>query len=113
MYNRLEEELKVREKSLGLRVADLFALPDALARLLSWMIRQKQVQIAEINEFVGDEAAAKDLLVEAMERGLVRQYERHGAVYYRVRMAPKPAREGLSNLWDTLLSKIEDEGGAR
>ena len=114
LFNRLEQELQAREQSLGLRMSDLLTLPEALSALLTWMIRQGQVGLADVVAFVGqDEASARARLAEAMDRGYVREIELRGATFYRVRLAPKRGRELPANLWQALDVKCDQdkEGG--
>ena len=108
LFNRLEGELEAREQSLGLRMADLLTLPEALGALLTWMIRQGQVSLADVVAFVGqDETSARARLAEALDKGYVREIEMRGVTYYRVRLAPKRGRELPENLWAALDAKVE------
>lgn len=112
MFNRLKVELDARKQSLGLRMGDLITLPDGLRNLLSWMIRKKQVSLADIIEFVGnDERAAKDLLAEALSKGYVREIEMRGVTSYCVRLAPKRPRDRLKSIWQALEARVENQEG--
>ena len=53
MFNRLEGELDARENARGLRMSDLIELPVELRKLLNWILRQKQVNLAQVNEHIG------------------------------------------------------------
>ena len=115
LFGRLEGELEAREQSLGLRMADLLTLPEPLSRLMKWMIRQRQVSLADAATFLGeDEASARRLLAEAQGKGYVREIELPSATLYRVRLAPRGSRELPANLWQALESKVEQgEDGTR
>lgn len=43
LFNRLQGELEAREKSPGLNMSDLLALPEPQSGLLRWMVRKGQV----------------------------------------------------------------------
>jgi hypothetical protein len=104
----LEGELEAREQGLGLKMADLLTLPEALGRVLKWMMRQQQVSLADVAAFLGqDEAAARALLADAQGRGYVREIEMRGATLYRVRLAPTRGRGLPANLWQALDARVE------
>ncbi len=108
LFNRLEGELEAREKSSGLQMSDLLALPDPESGLLNWMIRQGQVALSDVSTFLGqDETRAHTLLEDLCGRGYVRAIEMRGVTQYRVRLAPKRGRALSSNLWAALDDKVE------
>ncbi len=106
LFDRLDGELEAREQSLGLKMADLLALPEPLSELLGWMIRKGQANLADVSAFLGmDETCARTLLADAMSLGYVREIELPEATYYRVRLAPKRGRELPASLWQALEDK--------
>lgn len=110
MFNRIDGELEAREQSQGLRMVDLLTMPEPLANLINWMMRKKQVCLAEIAGFLKkDEAAAQASLADALKQGYLREFSLRGVTYYRVRIAPKRVKEHISNIWDALDDKVADE----
>ncbi len=108
LFDRLEGELEAREQHLGLKMADLLTLPDPLGCLLNWMVRKRQVSLAEINAFLGqDEAQALCLLAEAQGRGYVREIELREGTRYRVRLSSRRGSELPEDLWQALQDKCE------
>lgn len=114
LYNRLQGELEARQKSPGLRMSDLLALPDPIGNLLNWMIRQQQVGLAEVAAFLKqDEECAHTVLVDLRDQGFVREIEMRGVTTYRVRLAPKRGKTMPADLWQALDDKVETEEEAR
>ena len=112
MFNRLEGELDARENALGLRMSDLIELPVELRKLLNWILRQKQVNLAQVNEHIGQgDASAKALIEDAIRRGYLRQFEIRAVTYYRVRLAPRRTRGPLAGIWEMLDGKVETRAG--
>ena len=110
LYNRLQGELEAREKSPGLNMSDLLALPEPQSGLLSWMVRKRQVGLEDVTAFLKqDEAYTRALLADLLDKGYVREIEIRGVKHYRVRMAPKRGRELPANLWQALDNKVQDE----
>ncbi len=109
LYRRLQGELDAREKTPGLTVADLLAMPESLGQLLEWMIRQGQVELGDISAFIGqDETCTRTILSDLLEKGFIREIEMRDAKYYRVRLAPKRKHELPHNLWEALNKKVEE-----
>lgn len=108
LFGRLEAELEAREKSQGLTMSEVLILPDDQRHLINWLLRQKSATLAEAAHFLGwEEPAAQTLVSELVGRGLLREYELHGALRYRVRLAPKSGRTMPENLWRALDDKVE------
>ncbi len=112
LYNRLQGELEAREKSPGLNMADLLALPEPQGGLLRWMVRKGHVGLGEVAAFLGcDEEETRTVLGHLREQGFVREIEIHGVTQYRVRLAPKRGHELPGNLWQALNDKVKEEEG--
>ncbi len=108
LFDRLEGELEAREQQLGLRMSELLTLPEEIGRLLNWMLRKRQVTLADICAFLGqDEAAARLLLADVQGRGYIREIELREETQYRVRLAPKRGRQLPADLWQALDDKCE------
>ena len=107
LSNRLHGELEAREKSPGLNMSDLLALPEPQSGLLSWMVRQGQVELEDVTAFLKQDAeSTRALLADLVDKGYVREIEMRGVKQYRVRMAPKRGRELPANLWQALDDKV-------
>jgi len=110
LYNRLQGELEARDKSPGLSMSDLLALPEPQSSLLSWMVRQGQVELEDVTAFLKqDVESTRALLADLVDKGYVREIEMRGVKQYRVRMAPKRGHELPANLWQALNDKVQDE----
>ena len=110
LFNRLQGELEAREKSPGLSMSDLLALPEPQSGLLRWMVRKGQVGLGDVTTFLEqDEAYTRALLADLLDKGFVREIEMRGVKQYLVRLAPKPRRELPANLWQALDDKVHGE----
>jgi hypothetical protein len=110
IFHSLEGELAAREKSPGLSMSDLLALPDPLDRLCTWMLRQRQVSLADVVEFLeGDEPLAQKSIEDLLDQGFVREVAMGETTSYRVRLAPKQKRELPLDIWQALSDKVEGE----
>lgn len=110
IFHSLEGELAAREKSPGLSMSDVLVLPDPLDRLCKWMLRQRQVSMGDVVEFLeGDEPAAQQSIVDLLDRGFVREVAMGDTIYYRVRLAPTRKRQIPLDLWQALSDKVEGE----
>ena len=110
LYNRLQGELEAREKSPGLSMSDLLALPEPQGSLLRWMVRKGQVELEDVTDFLKrDVAYTRALLADLLDKGFVREIEMRGVTQYRVRLAPKRGHELPGNLWQALNDKVQDE----
>ena len=108
LFDRVEGELEAREKSPGLSMSDLLALPDVPSRLLNWMMRQGQVTLADAMTFLAqDETQTRALLDDLRSKGYIREIEMRGITQFRVRLAPKRGRALPANLWAALDDKVE------
>ncbi len=109
LFGRLQDEMNAREKSPGLTMTDIFAMPDSSCRLLSWMLRQGEVDVESVARFEKqDERAARNTLSGFIQEGYVREIALNGKTVYRVRLAPKQNRKMPSNLWKALEDKQSD-----
>ncbi len=110
LFNRLQGELEAREQSPGLRLSDLLDLPEPVCGLLNWMIRQRQVALADVAAWLGQEQVqAREILEDLLGQGLIREIEMRGVTTYRVRLAPKRAKTATSSLWNLLEEKAATE----
>ncbi len=109
LFGRLQNEMSAREKSPGLSMTDIFAMPDSSCRLLSWMIRQGEVDVESVARFQEqDERTARNTLSGFVKEGYVREIALPGKTVYRVRLAPRQNRKMSSDIWKALEDKQSD-----
>ncbi len=83
----------------GLRMTDVLQLPDPLRETITWMIRKREVRLADLAERLQqDEAAARSTLADLVARGYLWETRVDGETRYRVRLAPQ--RKQPSRLLD-------------
>lgn len=112
LFGRLQQELVAREKTAGVTMADLLALPPVERQLLNWLMRSGEVSASAVATQVGDRALAHSLLVGLLARGFVREYASAGEVYYQLRLAPRRQRTLPANIWQALTDKLGKKAGA-
>jgi amino acid permease len=87
----------------GLQMADVLTLPDPSRQLINWMLRRREVSLAEIVARIGqDEDVARTILDELMGQGFVREVEVKGEILYRPQIAPKRGRQLSAHIWQAL-----------
>lgn len=110
LFGRVQQELEAREKTPGLTMADIISLPDDLRRLVNWMMREGDVQLAEmVAHMEADEDAVRSMLKNLLEKGFVSELEIEGETCYRVRLAPRRRRDIPLDIWQCLEDKVEEE----
>ncbi len=108
LFGRVQDEVEAREKTPGLSMADILSRPDELRGLVNWMMRQEQVELAQVANYLGqDPEQARAMLTSLKEKGFVREIDLRGKLCYRVRLALKHKPELSSNLWHSLNEKIQ------
>ncbi len=108
LFGRLQDEVAVREKILGLDMGNILDLPDTTREIIIWMLRETQVDLAQMTARLGqDEASARILIASLLEQGYVREIDMKGQVHYRVRLKPKRKHNMPSNLWRALENKTD------
>lgn len=105
-FGHLQDEINVREKNLGLDMSNILDLPDTTREVITWMLRETQVDLAQLTTHLGqDEASARALIASLLDQGYVHELDLKGQVHYRVRLKPKHTHNMPSNLWRA----VEDE----
>jgi len=108
LFGRLQDEVNVREKTLGLDMGNILDLPDATREVIIWILRETQVDLAQMTAHLGkDEASARVLIASLLDQGYVREIDLKGQVHYRVRLKPKRKHNMPSNLWRALEDKTD------
>jgi DNA-binding MarR family transcriptional regulator len=89
------ENLAVEElKTSGLNLVELNKLPNSQRQLINWMRRQKNCSLQEVATEMGeDEATARNLLDNLLEKGFVREIVGENGSCYRVNIGTKRGRK--------------------
>jgi hypothetical protein len=87
----------------GLRMADTLTLPDPLRRLVTWMVRQREVDLADVNAFMAqDQGAARTLLDRLVAQDVLAVVEAKGEPRYRIRLARRQGRQLPEKIWQAI-----------
>ena len=109
LFDRLQAELNAQKKAEGLSMSDVLMLPDPLPRMVRYMLRERDVTLADMVAFLdGDESRTSHLLSTLVEKGFVREMVVQGETHYRVRLANKRGAAPQSSIWQSLDKKIEE-----
>jgi hypothetical protein len=111
LFDRLQQELAVREKVAGVSMADILELPPVERQFINWLMRAGDVSAAAVAMQVGDLAQAQRLLASFIAQGFVREYTSGGETYYQVRLAPRRQRNLPANIWQALTDKLGKNAG--
>ncbi len=85
------------------RIIDILTLPDLEQQLLTWMIRQREVSLAEAIAYMNqEEEVVSTMFNSLLKQGLVQKLNREGGLRYRSYVAPKQSIKGSENLWQEL-----------
>jgi hypothetical protein len=98
----------------GLHVTDLLTLPDSWRQLLIWMVRRREVTLAETTARIGlSEADAHAVLGTLVGEGFVREVQTASGTCYRPRFAPRRQRQTTRDVWRALGQETTDLPQAR
>jgi amino acid permease len=100
----------------GLHMVDVLALPVSLRQLITWMMRQGEVSLAEVMTHIGqDEGVARIMLETLMKQGFVQETQgdpaHTGETSYRVRFAPRRGRQLPDEIWQALGEEVDTPAG--
>jgi predicted transcriptional regulator len=91
------------ESSSGLSMADVLTLPDFEQKIVTWMVRKKEVSLAEVAAYMEQEEELVATTLNALkEQGFVQELEVEGERHYRPCLAPKQRSRASKNLWQAL-----------
>jgi hypothetical protein len=87
----------------GLDMAEALTLPESLRQLVTWMMRQGDVSLAEVTAHIGqDEGTARSMLNTLVKQGFVQATEVEGGSSYRIRLALRRGRKIPEEIWQAL-----------
>lgn len=85
------------------RMADILTLPDFEQQLVTWIIRQREVSLAEAVAYMNqEEEAVCNMLNSLSKQGFVQELNREGELHYRPYITRKQSSEVFQNLWQKL-----------
>lgn len=92
---------EVQAQPKGLNMLDVLELADPQQRLMNWMIRQKEVSLAEAaRQFGQDERAISTILQPLLEQGFLDEVTVADQVRYRIHFALGRGRpQRMTSLW--------------
>jgi hypothetical protein len=82
-------------KQVGVTMADILTLPDALRIIVTWLMQQREAGLPEVAAFVEqDEAVTRTQIAELVARGFVQemQSQDESQPRYRIRLAARRGR---------------------
>jgi hypothetical protein len=89
--------------TVGLSPSDVLTLPDAQRQLVNWMLRQGEVNLAQVAAHCRQPAeAVHSLLSPLVQQGFVRERQVHGTAHYRASFAPTRGRQITPEIWQAL-----------
>lgn len=92
----------------GLHMVDVFTLSDSVRHLVSWIMRQGEVGLAEAAaQTHQSEEAARTMLDTLVEQGFVRKMDTGGLPRYRPLLARKRGHQLPRHIWRALDEKVE------
>ncbi len=103
LFDRLKQELEALEEASNLTMTAVFMLPKALTKLLSWIIRNKRVQLSNLATYFEQSVEeVKPVITSLVEKNFVEQIQDAGEVYYQVNLGgqkSKPVTTPRKNPW--------------
>ena len=87
----------------GLSMTDVLTLPDVEQKIVTWIVRKKEVSLAEVAAYMEQEEELVATTLNALkEQGFVQELEVEGERHYRPCLAPKQRSRASKNLWQAL-----------
>lgn len=84
-------------------MVDVLALPDLEQELITWIIRQREVNLAEaVAHLNQQEEAVSNMLNSLSQQGFVEILNQDGELRYRTYLAPKQKSRTPNQLWQDL-----------
>jgi len=88
MFAQLLAEFETMPSSFAageLNMTRILVFPPGMRQLLTWMMRQKVVQVAAVAEYIGqDESTAQSFLEGMIHKGLIEEARRQTGTLYQV-----------------------------
>lgn len=108
LFQRLQEEIELRERTDGISPLDLLDLSTDLQRVLVQITRAGQISLKDlVRDLALPEGDVRTLTAQLVEKGYLREYMREDEPYYRTYFGRKRVRELSLDFWETLGQRIE------
>lgn len=89
--------------SMGLSMVDVVSLPDDQRQLVNWIIREKDVTLAQVMAHTAQEEEILRPQLEALvKQGFLQQLEIESELHYQLRLAPKQRKQLPKDIWQKL-----------
>ncbi|NER81892.1 MAG: TIR domain-containing protein, partial [Leptolyngbya sp. SIO1D8] len=99
---------RARSRVPGLKVADILTMPSDQQSLVNWLMRHYEAAPQIIaNHLKQDVEQVQKSLQALVDQGFLKTIEKNGAVYYRVKLAPKSGRQMPKDVWQVLDSNLQ------
>lgn len=93
LFDRLKQELESLDEASNLTMTAVFMLPKALTKLLSWLIRNKRVQIEEFaTYFEHPVEIVRPVITALVEKKFIEQVAEGGEVFYLVNLGSQKSK---------------------
>lgn len=103
LFDQIRAESLESLKMSGLSMADVMMLPDTLRDFINWIMRQQEVSVAAVADYIGEgEEVAQQLIELLLAQGFLQQLDVEGVPRYRLRLAAKQKRQLPKNIWQAL-----------
>ncbi|WP_204106720.1 MULTISPECIES: MinD/ParA family protein [Spirulina sp. CCY15215] len=91
------------ETTMGLSLLDLLDLPESERTLFHSVLRRRSITFEQILQQTHLEPEiAHSILADLLAKGLLKQVEDQGTIYYRPYLTPKQGRKLNAQIWDVL-----------
>lgn len=108
LFQRLQEEIELRERTEGISPLDLLDLPPALQHVLTQITRAGQISLTDLaTDLALPEEEVLVLTARLVEKGYLREYMRAGERYCRTHFGRKRERELPLDLWEALSERTK------
>jgi len=108
LFQRLQAEIELRERTEGISPLDLLDLPPALRRVLTRITRAGHITLTNLaTDLALPEDQVRAVTTQLAEKGYLRQYVREGERYYCTYFGRKRGRELPLDLWAALGERTE------
>ncbi|HLF90374.1 MAG TPA: helix-turn-helix domain-containing protein [Anaerolineales bacterium] len=98
LFERLQRELVSLDEASNLTMTAVFMLPKALTKLLSWIIRNKRVQIEDLAAYFEQPVETVQPIIDSLvSKKFIERTDEIGETYYQVNLGTqrtKPAPSG-------------------
>lgn len=102
-FNSSESGDEENANNSGLSMTDVLALPDFEQKIVTWMVRKKEVSLTEVAAYMEqDKESISTTLNTLKEQGFLQELELEGEKHYRPCLAPKQKSRASKNLWQAL-----------